>query len=312
MIYDCFTFFNELELLEVRLHELSSVVDRFVLVEASRTFTNRPKPLFFFENRDRFRDFQDKIIHVVVDDSPDSADPWAVERFQRNCIRRGLTQCRPDDWILISDVDEIPRASTVKRISAEHSLPAGFWADTVGRSIIRVFSAWKFSRGRVRRNHPFIFKFQQSNHRHFLNCVTVAPPAMAAWFGTRMLFYRDFSSAQEIRHSGYKIVADGGWHFTAMGGVARIQEKVRSFAHQEYNKPDVLAASHIAETLAQGKSLFHPAEVLEITALDDSYPRYILEHPEKFSGWIKAARAGPNGESQRVAGNPGRSSAPTT
>jgi beta-1,4-mannosyl-glycoprotein beta-1,4-N-acetylglucosaminyltransferase len=287
MIYDCFIFFNELELLELRLNELAGVVDRFVLVEAGRTFTNKAKPLFFLENRDRFHNFKDKIIHVVVEDSPDTTDPWTIERFQRNCIARGLTQCRPDDWILVSDVDEIPRAATVKRISVEHSLPTGFWPEKVCRPLIHLFSSWKFSRGRVRRNHPYIFKFQQTNHRHFLNCVTVAPPEMAVWHGTRMLFHRDYYSAQEIRHGGYKIVKNGGWHFTSMGGVERIQEKVRSFSHQEFNRPELLATSRVAEMLAQGKSVFHPSEVLQFTGLDDSYPRYVLEHPDKFSSWIK-------------------------
>ena len=54
MIYDCFTAFNELELLEIRLHELSPVVDRFVLVEATRTHSNLPKPLYFRDNWSRF------------------------------------------------------------------------------------------------------------------------------------------------------------------------------------------------------------------------------------------------------------------
>jgi beta-1,4-mannosyl-glycoprotein beta-1,4-N-acetylglucosaminyltransferase len=288
MIYDCFTFYNELELLELRLHELAGVVDKFVLVEAARTFTNQPKPLYFAENRDRFREFEDRIIHVVVADSPDVSDPWAVERFQRNCIARGLTQCRPDDWILISDVDEIPRAAAVERVRREHPFPRGFLVDAVQRPLIRLFSAWKFSRGRVRRNHPFILKFQHSNHRHFINCVTVHPPALVRWPGTRMLFYRDFSSAQEVRHSGYKLVENGGWHFTSMGGAARIVEKIKSFSHQEFNQPAFLDPHHINAMINQGKALFDQEEELKFTALDDSYPRHLREHPEKFSAWIKA------------------------
>lgn len=286
MIYDCFIFFNELEMLELRLHELADVVDKFVLVEATRTFTNEPKPLFFQENHARFREFDDRIIHVVVADSPDVSDPWAVERFQRNSIARGLTQCRPDDWILVSDVDEIPRASTVKRVSCEHPFPRGFLADVACRPMIRLFSALKFSRGRARRNHPFIFKFQQSLHRHFINCVTMNPPSLVHWYGTRMLFYRDFSSAQEVRHSGYRIVENGGWHFSSMGGGERIVEKIKSFAHQEFNQPSFLDANRINEAIKQGKALFDPLEELKFVPLDDSYPHYLLEHPEKFPGWI--------------------------
>lgn len=75
MIYDCFTFFNELELLELRLHELADVVDKFVLVEATKTHSNKSKPLYYWENRSRFGEFHDKIIHIIVDDLPDAKDP---------------------------------------------------------------------------------------------------------------------------------------------------------------------------------------------------------------------------------------------
>lgn len=288
MIYDCFTFYNELELLELRLHELAGVVDKFVLVEATRTFTNKPKPLFFRENRIRFREFDDRVIHVVVENSPNVSDPWSVERFQRNCISRGLIDCRPDDLILISDVDEIPRAATVKEISREYLFPHGFLADTVIRPTIRLFSAWKFSRGRACRNHPFVLRFQQSNHRHFINCVTVSPLSKIYWYGTKMLFHRDLLSAQIARQSGYKIVENGGWHFTSMGGVERILDKIKSFSHQEFNHTDFLDPHHVSDAINQGKALFDQSEKLKFVALDDSYPRYLLEHPEKFSAWIKS------------------------
>src|SRR5208337_1996465 len=119
MIYDCFTFFNELELLGLRLHELAEVVDKFVLVEATKTHSNQPKPLHYQENRSRFGGFHDKIIHIIVDDLPDAKDPWVLENYQRNCIARGLVNCRPDDFLLISDLDEIPGATTVAKVSRE-------------------------------------------------------------------------------------------------------------------------------------------------------------------------------------------------
>ena len=90
MIFDCFTFNDELELLEIRLNVLKDVVDRFVLVEATKTFTNKSKPLIYEENKDRFKEFADKIIHIVVDDFPDDDNPWARENWQRNKIMEGL------------------------------------------------------------------------------------------------------------------------------------------------------------------------------------------------------------------------------
>ena len=106
MVYDCFTFFNELELLELRLHELAGVVDKFVLVEATRTFTNKPKPLYFQENRARFAAFENKLVHVVVADLPDSSDAWVVERFQRNAIGHGLRAKRSKSGAISFDLLE--------------------------------------------------------------------------------------------------------------------------------------------------------------------------------------------------------------
>jgi len=63
-------FFNELDILEIRLHELNDVVDYFVLVEATKTHSGLDKPLWFLEHRSRYNDFWRKIVHIVVDDMP--------------------------------------------------------------------------------------------------------------------------------------------------------------------------------------------------------------------------------------------------
>ena len=72
-----------------------------------------------------------------------------------------------------------------------------------------------------------------------------------------------------------------------MGGAEQIVQKIQSFAHLEFNRPAFLDANRIRETIDEGKALFDPSEGLKFVPLDDSYPRYILEHPEKFPGWIK-------------------------
>jgi beta-1,4-mannosyl-glycoprotein beta-1,4-N-acetylglucosaminyltransferase len=286
MIYDCFPFFNELELLELRLNELAGVVDKFVLVEATRTFTNQPKPLCFQENRERFAAFADKIIHVVVTDSPDSTNPWVVEHFQRNCIARGLTQCRADDWVLVSDLDEIPRATVVKKISQESPFHAGWLANTLHGTLNSRLSQNIFKRKGFRRllrkNHPFVWKFEQTLYRHFMNCRS---PEIS--HGTRLVRFRDFSCAEEIRHSGRKRVNDGGWHFTWMGGVDRIRQKFAAYAHQEHNQPQYNDPQHLARVLNEGSSIFNSRDELKFVPLDDSFPRYLVEHPEIFSNWVR-------------------------
>ncbi|MEM6579230.1 MAG: N-acetylglucosaminyltransferase, partial [Pseudomonadota bacterium] len=83
-IFDCFPFFNEIELLELRLEQHYDHVDFFVLAEATHTFSGLPKPLHFEEHAERFDRFADKIIHVVIDDDIDTRNGWARENFQRD------------------------------------------------------------------------------------------------------------------------------------------------------------------------------------------------------------------------------------
>jgi len=105
MIYDCFMFFNELDLLEVRLNELNDVVDKFIISECTRTFSNQPKELIFQKNIDRFKDFLHKIEYMVIDekDLPYFDAAWTYENYQRDIMARALANCSPEDIIIISD-----------------------------------------------------------------------------------------------------------------------------------------------------------------------------------------------------------------
>jgi hypothetical protein len=116
MIYDCFTFFNELELLELRLEELYPVVDYFVIVESDLTFSGKPKPLYLAENLDRFGKYADKIKLVATTADPD-VNSWQREYAQRRDIGYGLPNARPTDIIMVSDADEIPRRSVVEKMN---------------------------------------------------------------------------------------------------------------------------------------------------------------------------------------------------
>lgn len=114
-IFDCFPFFMELDLLELRLRHLSDLVHRFVLVESAFDFAGNPKKLHFELHKDRFAEFTDRIEHVIVKDTPPNASArWAIQRHQRDQIRKGLGYAAPDDVIMISDVDEIPRLGAVE------------------------------------------------------------------------------------------------------------------------------------------------------------------------------------------------------
>ena len=116
-VFDCFTFFNELDLLEIRLNELSPVVDVFVVAEAPLTFQGDPKPLHFHANRRQFEKFADRIRHVVVGRMPEGKsrrDNWRREYHQRDALATAIGDAGPDDFVLLSDVDEIPRAASIR------------------------------------------------------------------------------------------------------------------------------------------------------------------------------------------------------
>ena len=90
MVYDCFQFFNELDILKLRMHVLNDVVDKFVISEATVTFSGEKKPLYFQENREMFQEFEDKIIHKVVDDTPMDTSAFMRDSHQKCAVARGL------------------------------------------------------------------------------------------------------------------------------------------------------------------------------------------------------------------------------
>lgn len=115
MLVDGFMFYNELDILELRLGLLDRHVDRFILVESEVNHVGGPKPLFFEQNKERYSKWLPKITHIVVtaDEAPKDENPWCREKHQRECILRGLEDVDPSAIVMISDVDEIPDMSVV-------------------------------------------------------------------------------------------------------------------------------------------------------------------------------------------------------
>ncbi len=276
MIYDCFTFFDGLDLLEIRLNILNEVVDKFVIVEATKTHAGQDKPLYFQDNKERFAKFADKIIHVVVDDTPPVGDDceigWVNENHQRNCIVRGLEDIRPEDDILVSDFDEIPDPVAILK--------------------------WRGTKG--------IKRFKTRMFYYFLNYRDVASPD---WYGTRMLSYETFlnSDSAEYKYSRFllksvnkgptftkirrsnsvKNVLNAGWHFSYLGGIEAIQLKIKSFSHQEFNRPEFTSREHIEKCLASGRDVFDRKDHRYLPVpIDKTFPAYIREHAEELKDLI--------------------------
>ena len=105
-IYDCFSYWDEDLLLDIRFNILNDYVDYFVIIEGNKTWQNNDKKLRFDVNK--FQKFKDRIIYIPVEDMPDGDNPYLRENFQRNCISRGILKAQDEDLIIISDLDEIP------------------------------------------------------------------------------------------------------------------------------------------------------------------------------------------------------------
>ena len=276
MTYDCFIFFNELDLLEIRLNVLKDVVDKFVLVEATKTHTGKPKPLHYAENKARYAAFADRIIHVVVDDFPDPPSgcterqaSWMRENFQRNAILRGLVEAQDDDLILISDLDEIPRPELLASS----------------------------------RNWSGVTVCEQMFLNFFVNYLDHVRPW---WKGTRILPRSVFhSKARPVRqHYAFienvnhgmtptrvrfadadRIEKRAGWHFSYLGGVASVLDKIGSVG-LEYEKRANLDETAVLELIAKGEDITGCGGRYFAVPLDSRFPRYLLDNRAKYAPLI--------------------------
>ena len=117
MIYDCFSYWDEDLLLDLRLNILNEVVDIFVIVEGNKTWQNNPKQFKFDINK--FSKFKEKIKYIKVEDLPDGEDPYLRENHQRNSINKGLIDAKDDDIVMVSDLDEIPNPKSLNVFKKE-------------------------------------------------------------------------------------------------------------------------------------------------------------------------------------------------
>lgn len=276
MIYDCFPFFNELDLLEIRLNELDPVVDKFVLVEATKTFQKKDKPLYFAENKERFKKFEDKIIHIVIDKFPGffynfrRPTSWDYSNFQKDQVVRGLKSCKPGDKIIFSDLDEIPRASKV--------------TEAINMRGVRVF--------------------QQKYYNYFLNCIAVKGEndthiterdGIIYWHGSVMIDFEDFKSAKKTRllrnEKGEKIIQieDGGWHFSFLGGWEIIRTKLDAWEHageQKYNPEKLSNPDELKKIINSGSDLFGREFKFKFIEIEDDLPKFLLDNLDRFKNLV--------------------------
>ncbi len=265
-IFDCFQYFNEEHIVDLRMNILDEYVDYFVVVESTVNHQGKEKKLNFKSNH--FKKFEKKIKYIVVDDTPEKfkkpheGGESLVEQHQRNSILRGLTDCHDEDIVILSDVDEIPDLGKLNEFNKNN---------------YAVFS-----------QRMFMYK---------LNLINLGE---TNWHGSKICLKKNLKSPQWLRNLKFKkypfwrfdkikniqIIENGGWHFAYLQTPENISKKIESFAHGEFNKNKFSNTDNIKKKIEEGADIFGRGYKLQKTSIDQTFPKFIQLNKEKLKHWI--------------------------
>jgi beta-1,4-mannosyl-glycoprotein beta-1,4-N-acetylglucosaminyltransferase len=242
-------FFNELDLLELRLNEYDDVVDHFLIVEATKTFSGKSKPLYFQENYARYKNFLNKIIHRVVDNMPSSPNRWDLENFQRDAMLDVCRHAQPEDIIIMSDADELWNKECLKNITL---MPC-------------VFNQFHF--------YYYLNYLVDKKWRGSI--ITLAQDLQV----TTPVALRNLRDLLPF-------IMNGGWHFAYLGGAENIKLKIESYSHAEFDTHEI--KSRIPDRLECLQDIVYHSNgrIGEIVPIDKTFPSYLLNHIYKFQHLI--------------------------
>lgn len=270
MIYDCFIFYNELDLLEARLELYKDKVDYFVICEADRTHSGIPKPYNYLDNIDRFKEYSDKIIYLAVELNIEGLDIthkpltmdfstayFNLEEQHRRGLAHSFTKIHDNDVVLLSDLDEFPSYEVLDYL--KQNTP----------------------------DEPFVLT--QQLHYYYVNCKSVGNGSH--WNGTMVVNgalakCNDGQSLRQLRGNVNKAYPNAGWHFSYLGGIDKIKDKIQSYSHQEFNTHVILDDKNLSTCLNEGKDIFgRNGEKYEFTSLNE-YPSYLINVISKYPKFI--------------------------
>tara|TARA_B100001287_G_scaffold264657_1_gene256747 strand:+ start:473 stop:1294 length:822 start_codon:yes stop_codon:yes gene_type:complete len=269
-IFDCFMYFDEDLILDLRLNLLNDFVDKFIIIESNITHTGKPKLLKF--DIKKFKKFEHKIDYcpienLEIDKSLKLKEGWSkdhlVDQSIRNSIANHIGEASENDWILISDIDEIPNPKKLENFNEKRKF--GFFEQEL-----------------------FCYKFN-------LRSINESP-----WYGTRICVKKYLKSPQWLRNikvkpnrgffskllNNHQIIKEGGWHFTSLKKPSELVIKLKSFAHSEMVKPYMLNEEYIKDKINNHQDIFDRDLNLEKVEINNNFPKYLLENLEKFREFI--------------------------
>tara|TARA_B100000700_G_C14905176_1_gene789344 strand:+ start:295 stop:1080 length:786 start_codon:yes stop_codon:yes gene_type:complete len=258
-IFDCFIYNDEDLILELRFNILDKFVDKFVVVEAKFDHQNNPKKTNF--KVEKFEKFRKKIKYVVLDIFPENLSNWGRENYQRNFISQGLEDANDEDYIIISDADEIP--------NLEEMLTKKLGKYTA---------------------------FKQKLFYYKINLLNKTEPF---WYGSKICKKKYLKSPQWLRDQKVKnysfwkfykikwnIVENGGWHFSFLKTPEEIQKKIKQYAHAEFNMEKYTDLERIKNSIKNKIDLFDRHLNFQRIEINNNFPRFIVENKELYKDWI--------------------------
>lgn len=262
-IIDCFTFYNELDLLMYRLSILYEFVDYFILVESTHTHAGHVKELYFNNNKNLYEKYLDKIIHIVVNDFKylhptikyQKNEQWKNEKYQRNKIEDGFLKIKDlsdQDVIVLCDLDEIPDPKLYKNIKEGH----------------------------IKIND--ISLIEMDLYYYNLNCLH-----HTKWYHPKIFTYKNYKksglSLSKIRGTHFSsCLRKSGWHLSYFGNNEFISNKLKQFSHQEFNSDKYTNLDSINKKINNCENLFDNKILNHVKIKDNKYLPPINEHILKF------------------------------
>lgn len=251
-IIDAFILYNELDLLLYRLDQMNYLVSHFVIVEGSHTFAGKVKPSIYLDNIEKFAKYRGKIWHHIVDLSDKSMNPWAREHKQRNAIASVILSHQNDindeDLVIVSDLDEIPDHKKIRKIYTMHQyLP-------------RITSLLQ---------DVYYYSICHRVNETMSVAKLVRLSELKKW------------KVQAIRKSLAPKSFKCGWHMSYFGDIDFIANKIKNFAHQEFNSSKYTDGSVIADKVKSCIDLFGRSGV-KITYVNPEDNPYLPDNHHKF------------------------------
>ena len=249
MLIDAFTFFNENDVLAIRLEELAPVVDKFIIVQALETFRGNKKPDYF--DYERFKPYMKQIQLVTIDRFPNfkyNAN-WEREYFQRNQLAHHFGPLYTGETlVMISDVDEIPRRAVLQNI----------------------------------KDHGVDERIRLSLDKYTYGINMLTHEGNTAVKITNLKDLRKTTPQRLRQHETQLTVEDAGWEFSSLGTPEHVLYKLKNFAHMEFDDEN-LTVENIRARMNRGEDVLGRDMVQEIVEIDDRFPEAVKNDRQYWS-----------------------------